>query len=131
MIDHRRGLEEPDHKHDRRRILDFSDHFVEYDHILVNNDRSFNTNQDAQRQFFPDHENTRPPSPGRHSTEAVSGWNDEKGRWPTFPGPKVNETDEVEFNAPVVDELTEHQLLLLSPHALAYALKHKQWSEPY
>ncbi|KAJ5368006.1 uncharacterized protein N7496_007766 [Penicillium cataractarum] len=43
------------------------------------------------------------------------------------PALEINETDEDEFNAPVVDELTEHQLLLLTPHALAYVLKHKQW----
>jgi hypothetical protein len=44
---------------------------------------------------------------------------------------RVNDPDTDESNASVVDELTEHQLLLLCPQALAFALKHKQWSESY
>jgi hypothetical protein len=39
--------------------------------------------------------------------------------------------DVFEFIDSVVEELTEHQFLLLCPETLAYALKHKQWSEPY
>jgi hypothetical protein len=39
------------------------------------------------------------------------------------------ETLDAEPSGPVASELTEQQLLLLCPDALAYALKHKQWSE--
>ncbi|KAJ5658517.1 uncharacterized protein N7484_002166 [Penicillium longicatenatum] len=128
VIDHRRGQEEPDLALPApSRIRDYSDLFKDYDNITVNDDRSFNTRQEAQQQFFRNIDDSRPISPGRHSNVAVNGWDDNGRRWSPGPALEINDMDGGEFIDSVVDELTEHQLLLLCPEALAYALKHKQW----
>lgn len=66
-----------------------------------------------------------------HTNEAVTGYRYERERLRPAPSVEVNDPNTDETNASVVDELTEHQLLLLCPQALAFALKHKQWSQPY
>ncbi|KAJ5489840.1 hypothetical protein N7453_010665 [Penicillium expansum] len=129
VIDHRRGQEEAGYAELAfSRIRDYSNRFRDYDNIIVNDDGSFNTGQESQRRFFSNLEKSRHPSPRRLSVKAVTGWDDDQKGWPgVVPVLEYNDTDRVEFNGPVVDELTEHQLLLLCPQALAYALKHKKW----
>ncbi|KAJ5452459.1 hypothetical protein N7445_000642 [Penicillium cf. griseofulvum] len=126
VIDHRRGQEEPDYIPPVfSRVQDYSDRYRDYDNILVNDDKSLNTRKEAQRRFFRNLENSRAPSPGVRSNEAV--WGSTYGKQFSVPPVKFVDRDEVKFSGLVADELTEHQLLLLCPEALAYALKHKQW----
>lgn len=48
---------------------------------------------------------------------------------PHIPVYETNNPPNAEPSAPVVRELTEHQMLLLCPDAMAYALRQKEWSE--
>ncbi|KAJ5691938.1 hypothetical protein N7462_001361 [Penicillium macrosclerotiorum] len=108
VIDHRRGQEDHNNHHSGfPRIQDNSDRFKAYDQILINNDASGSTNQETQRRLFSMLETyTARPAENNSTGARVEDWKD---------------------NAVAVDELTEHQLLLLCPEALAYALRYKQW----
>ncbi|CAI7628266.1 unnamed protein product [Penicillium viridicatum] len=116
VIDHRRGLADRDHHRPiSPRVRDFSDRFQAYDDILINNNRSFHTTED-----------TRQRTTELGSNDAVINWQDGHN----FISTNVYQNTEapvVEPSGPVVRELTEHQLLLLCPDALAYALRYKQW----
>lgn len=116
VIDYRRGLADPDHHRPfPSRVKDYSDRFQEYDDIFINNDRSFHTTEDTRQ---------RPTEPG--SNDAVISWQGTQ-KWSNFNDYQDPEAPDVEPSGPVVRELTEHQLLLLCPDALAYALRYKQW----
>lgn len=118
MIDHRRGLADPDHHQPiSPRVKDYSDRFQEYDNIFINNDRSFHTTED-----------TRQRRTELGSNDAVISWQETQKR-PSVNEYQRTEAPDAEPSGPVVRELTEHQLLLLCPDALAYALRYKQWSE--
>ena len=117
MIDHRRGFADSEYNEplSSLRDIDGSDRFQEYDDILVNNDCSFHITDEIRprppRRVDPYPRRPRPTT------------------WPENTGYRGNKTLNAEPSGPVVGELTEHQLLLLCPDALAYALRHKEWSK--
>lgn len=115
MIDHRRGLADSDHEEPMSslREIDDSNRFQEYDDILVNNDWSFHTTEEIR---------PRPPRRVNDPYLRRPG----PSTWPEGPAYRANNA---EPSGPVVGELTEHQLLLLCPDVLAYALRHKEWSK--
>ncbi|KAF5605598.1 TOB3 (member of AAA-ATPase family) [Fusarium pseudoanthophilum] len=122
VIDHRRGRAESEFNRGlSQQVRDYSDLFRGYDGIILNNNRSFYTAQNS-RDRRQNHQ-LRPPSSnnarinGEESPESASNL------------PRHDSPDVVCMGADstVVQQLTEHQLLLLCPDVLAYGLRRKHW----
>ncbi|KAF5629626.1 TOB3 (member of AAA-ATPase family) [Fusarium tjaetaba] len=122
VIDHGRGRAESEFNRGlSQQVRDYSDLFRGYDGILLNNDRSFYTAQNS-RDRRQNHQ-LRPPSinnariNGEGSPESASNL------------PRHDSPDVICMgaNPTVVQQLTEHQLLLLCPDVLAYGLRRKHW----
>lgn len=128
VIDHRRGLADLNNKGPTElRVKDYSEKFKKYDNILINTDLLPYTTQIPQAELTPAKNSATSENAVAGSTKA---WVDELGA-EIHEGWNLNELDE-ESSGPIVDELSEHQLLLLHPEASAYALKIKQWGTyPY
>ncbi|KAH7237034.1 P-loop containing nucleoside triphosphate hydrolase protein [Fusarium redolens] len=122
VIDHRRGRAESRiYRALSPQVNDYSDRFKEYDGILINNDRSFYTTQDTRN---------RPPNPKfklANSNDAVVNGEELQVWLNNVPEYRSPETIRAETGGSVVQQLTEHQLLLLCPDALAYGLRRKHW----
>jgi hypothetical protein len=125
VIDHRRGRAETGiYQTLPSRIGDYSDRFQEYEGILINNDRSFYTTQDIRNH---------PPNPKfkpANSNDAVVNGEELQVWLNNIPEHHSPEMIRAEAGGSVVQQLTEHQLLLLCPDALAYGLRRKHWSRP-
>ena len=125
MIGHRRGRENPDRRRSLPfpRVVDGSTRFHEYDDILINNDWAFYTIT-VPTQL--------PPERVSHKDFIGDDYSMPRKARTQSPNITVYETiypPNAEPSAPVVRELTEHQMLLLCPDAMAYALRQKEWSE--
>lgn len=82
--------------------------------MIINNDQPFDPDQDHRK---------------RHT--AAKSDNSSINPEPSFMHFSFPDRDGLdnELAAPVVQELSEHQLLLLCPETLAYALSPKKWSK--
>ncbi|KLO90821.1 TOB3 (member of AAA-ATPase family) [Fusarium fujikuroi] len=122
VIDHRRGQAESNISPPLSLpVKEYSDRFREYDGILINNDRSFYTTQGTQNR--PANQKSRPDNSNDAvvNQERLQVWLDDV---PEHLSPKAFRA---EAGDPVVQQLTEHQLLLLCPDVLAYGLRRKHW----
>lgn len=123
VIDHRRGRAESGFDRSlHQQVRDYSDQFQEYEGILINNDRSFYTTQDSLN---------RPQNPGvrpGNGNEAVVIGDKSQIEFNDVPAYRSPEAIRAEAGGSVVQQLTEHQLLLLCPDALGYGLRRKRWS---
>ncbi|EXL77363.1 hypothetical protein FOPG_08129 [Fusarium oxysporum f. sp. conglutinans race 2 54008] len=120
VIDHRRGRAESDINLPPQ-INHYFDRFHEYEGILINKDRSFYTTQDTQTRL-PNRKSQRAGS----NDAVVNG--DELQAWLNdVPEHRSPEMIRAEAGGSVVEQLTEHQLILLCPDALAYGLRRKHW----
>ncbi|RKL44118.1 hypothetical protein BFJ72_g3851 [Fusarium proliferatum] len=121
VIDHRRGQESNISPPLSLPVNEYSDRFREYDGILINNDRSFYTTQGTQNH--PANQNSRPANSNDAvvNQERLQVWLDDV---PEHLSPKAFHA---EAGDSVVQQLTEHQLLLLCPDVLAYGLRRKHW----
>ncbi|KAL7766991.1 hypothetical protein ACKLNR_004907 [Fusarium oxysporum f. sp. zingiberi] len=122
VIDHRRGRAESGLDRSlHQQVRDYSDQFQEYEGILINNDRSFYTTQDSLN---------RPQNPGvrpSNGNEAVVIGDKSQIEFNDVPAYRSPEAIRAETGGSVVQQLTEHQLLLLCPDALGYGLRRKRW----
>ncbi|KAF5625449.1 AAA family ATPase [Fusarium sp. NRRL 25303] len=122
VIDHRRGQAESNISPPLSLpVNEYSDRFREYDGILINNDRSFYTTQVTQNR--PANQKSRPANSNDAvvNQERLQVWLDDV---PEHLSPKAFRA---EAGDSVVQQLTEHQLLLLCPDVLAYGLRRKHW----
>ncbi|CZR44597.1 uncharacterized protein FPRO_14350 [Fusarium proliferatum ET1] len=121
VIDHRRGQESNMSPPLSLPVNEYSDRFREYDGILINNDRSFYTTQGTQNR--PANQKSRPANSNDAvvNQERLQVWLDDV---PEHLSPKAFHA---EAGDSVVQQLTEHQLLLLCPDVLAYGLRRKHW----
>ena len=125
MIDHRRGCGNTDRKRSLpfTLVIDGSARFHQYDDILINNDWAFYTTP-VPRPLSPE-----PVSHKDFMSDDYAMPRQERRLRPHIPVYETNNPPNAGPSAPVVRELTEHQMLLLCPDSLAYALRRKEWSE--
>ncbi|KAG5791164.1 hypothetical protein H9Q69_009775 [Fusarium xylarioides] len=122
VIDHRRGQAESNISQPLSlQVHEYSDRFREYEGILVNNDRSFYTTQDTQNR--PANQKSRQAN----SNDAVVNQERLQVWLNDVPEHRSPEAIRAEAGGSVVQQLTEHQLLLLCPDVLAYGLRRKHW----
>ncbi|PNP80998.1 hypothetical protein FNYG_05465 [Fusarium nygamai] len=121
VIDHRRGQAESNISQPlSQQLHEYSDRFREYEEILVNNDRSFYTTQDTQNR--PANQKSRQASNDAVvNQERLQVWLND------VPEHRSPSAIRAEASDSVVQQLTEHQLLLLCPDVLAYGLRRKHW----
>ncbi|KAL6912573.1 hypothetical protein FSST1_010333 [Fusarium sambucinum] len=128
VIDYRRGVAVSEYSNDDfPAVQDFSDRFQTYDEILVNTDRSSYPNRDTR-------EGPVIVEPADSNKAVVEGHRFTRKWLDSIDVHAAKDTEafntdafNTETHGPVVDQLTEHQLLLLYPNAPAYALRHKAW----
>ncbi|KAL8697714.1 MAG: hypothetical protein Q9201_006975, partial [Fulgogasparrea decipioides] len=125
VIDPRRGLLQM--KDDPPRFIqirDYTQHYKDYDSIIVNTDQRLN---DPITHAELDFE----PSLSDHSTsdshKAVVGRGPIMNRFFNEEGPLGDLTQVSKATMPMKKDLSDHQLLLLCPLTRAFALKTKQW----
>ncbi|KAH7469538.1 hypothetical protein FOMA001_g14298 [Fusarium oxysporum f. sp. matthiolae] len=122
VIDHRRGRAESDiHRTLSPEVRDYSTRFQEYDGILINNDRSFYTTKDTGNRL------PNAVSRRANSNDAMVNGDELQAWLNDVPEHRSPEMIRAEAGGSVVEQLTEHQLLLLCPNALAYGLRRKHW----
>lgn len=132
MLDYRRGVSESDNTPGSFiPVDDYSERYKCYDDIFINDYQ--------ESQTFP---SLRSHIAGRTAMDKIIVRNDaaeisseKTGTWAAWqaggrrdhvdPGPKSSH----DKSRHIVQELTDHQLLLLHPETLVYGLKLKQWSE--
>jgi hypothetical protein len=125
VIDHRRGRAESDiHRTLSPEVRYYSTRFQEYDGILINNDRSFYTTKDTGNRL------PNAVSRRANSNDAMVNGDELQAWLNDVPEHRSPEMIRAEAGGSVVEQLTEHQLLLLCPNALAYGLRRKHWSRP-
>lgn len=134
MIDCRRGLANAQSRpQPLLQVIDHSENFKDYDKIFV---KEYQHLQAAPMSQAPDDTIFRKKLSGNTSTRAIYG-NAKVDSWLTTSSAidQYSKADGYEgdpsehIQQPVVEDLTEHQLLLLYPETRAFGLKTKQWSE--
>ncbi|CVL07341.1 related to TOB3 (member of AAA-ATPase family) [Fusarium proliferatum] len=122
VIDHRRGQAESNVSPPLSLpVNEYSDRFREYDGILINNDRSFYTTKGTQNRLANQKSRPAKSDDAVVNQERLQVWLDDV---PEHLSPKACRA---EAGDSVVQQLTEHQLLLLCPDVLAYGLRRKHW----
>ncbi|KAG4292850.1 hypothetical protein FPRO06_12338 [Fusarium proliferatum] len=122
VIDHRRGQAESNVSPPLSLPFnEYSDRFREYDGILINNDRSFYTTKGTQNRLANQKSRPAKSDDAVVNQERLQVWLDDV---PEHLSPKAFRA---EAGDSVVQQLTEHQLLLLCPDVLAYGLRRKHW----
>jgi hypothetical protein len=129
VLDYRRGVVEADHVHDTSLVKEGDyEPYKCYDEICINDYHEI-------KSWKPLQSYTRGLSTkekdGIRSTDAQAG-SEESRRWLARQDRSYADIVPNSLSGKkrhIVQELTEHQLLLLHPETLVYGLKRKQWSK--